>query len=512
MGPSASKSSEQPNVLPDQANIIIVGGGLVGLEIAKELDRLGKPGVLVLEAGPAEELSHINAVNDADTALRCWLDPAADKYFWRPWISESEPHYAGIAGLKRRLGGRSLCWHGVVLPIEKWALTAPWWPREVVDDLTHSWLGGASLYKQVSAELTAWQAAGGIDQDAELPPLRVGNYRFSMTPQAVRDVSSTRSRYWEAYSPLAYWKRQGTPEVGGVLRTPHTLIIPRVEVLSIRLEEGRVSSVQARHGSNQFVEDIRCSVVVLAAGTIESTRLAIQALSEVAPPNNMQLDGLVDHIVQGFVATLDPAAVPSDLSSLAVREPFYFAPCEDRSRSNLFVRVYSNEVGALVVDVWTMGEQLPSSHGVVQCVPSSEFPWKTLVHAGLTNSDWEVIHQQRSELQAFWTAFCNLIGRAGSTLEFPDFTTAERTLSDVLPGLATAKPASEPITWTGPLGSEYHEGCTLPIGRLLDSAHEFMAVKGLFAGGPCTFPRMGAANPSLTSLALARRLAAFLPG
>ena len=46
--------------------------------------------------------------------------------------------------------------------------------------------------------------------------------------------------------------------------------------------------------------------------------------------------------------------------------------------------------------------------------------------------------------------------------------------------------------------------------RVLSADLEFTELPGLFALGPACFPRMGAANPALTVLALARRLAAHL--
>ncbi|HGH0635656.1 TPA: GMC family oxidoreductase, partial [Yersinia enterocolitica] len=51
---------------------------------------------------------------------------------------------------------------------------------------------------------------------------------------------------------------------------------------------------------------------------------------------------------------------------------------------------------------------------------------------------------------------------------------------------------------------------TLPLGEILNDNHEFNQINNLFAIGPSTFPRPGAANPSLTTLALSRRLAYIL--
>lgn len=83
-------------------------------------------------------------------------------------------------------------------------------------------------------------------------------------------------------------------------------------------------------------------------------------------------------------------------------------------------------------------------------------------------------------------------------------------LEDVLPVLDTLEPRPEPIAWSGPLGSEYHESGTLPLGDVVDDDLAVRGITGLYAAGPCVYPRQGAANPSLTTLALSRRLAAHL--
>lgn len=489
--------------LPDSASIVIVGGGLAGLELAKELDRAGHPDVLVLEAGPADDLAHINAVNSPNKALRLWLEPNTDPYFWRPWVSKSVPHYDRTAGLRRRLGGRSLYWHGVTLPIEPWALCEPWWPKAVVHDLTRAWQGGASLYERVRADMDQW-CAGYRRLDKELAPLSVGSFQFVPTPRAVREAECESQR-WGAYTPAEHWADDSsrfTPRVGGVR------VVSAAEVLGVKIDGRIVRGVIVRQ-DRAGPKEVSCAAAVLAAGTIENTRLAIQALHAAGVTSDDNLTGLVDHIVQGFVAFLAPAEAPEKIRALALKDAFYYSS-NAGTRSNLFIRVYFNGVGAVVLDAWTMGEQLPSGEGVVQCVASGEWPWRVFVRAGLTRNDWDVVHGQRRELQNLWANLCDLVGRPVSTLEFPAFENPARMLENVLPELDITGPADQPVVWSGPLGSEYHEACTLPLGKIVDDGHQFVDVRGMYAVGPSIFPRPGAANPSMTSLALSKRLAGLL--
>lgn len=143
--------------VPEHAGIVVVGGGLAGLEVVTALAETGAHDVLLLEAGPGDDLTHIHLSLPHDRATEAVFAPENDPWFHRPWESDSA-HYTGISGLRRRLGGRSLYWHGVVLPLEDWALSTPWWPSDIVADLTKSWRGGPSLYERVTGDLQRWSS------------------------------------------------------------------------------------------------------------------------------------------------------------------------------------------------------------------------------------------------------------------------------------------------------------------------------------------------------------------
>ncbi len=51
---------------------VIVGGGLAGLELARQLETYGAGDVLVLEAGSRTELRHVNMTESGEDALRLW--------------------------------------------------------------------------------------------------------------------------------------------------------------------------------------------------------------------------------------------------------------------------------------------------------------------------------------------------------------------------------------------------------------------------------------------------------
>src|SRR5260370_32475747 len=81
--------------VPRKADIVIVGGGMAGLEMARHLFDLSSDlKLLVVEAGPGADLVHINSSHDEQEAVRMWLEPSSDPNFSRPWATNWEPHYA----------------------------------------------------------------------------------------------------------------------------------------------------------------------------------------------------------------------------------------------------------------------------------------------------------------------------------------------------------------------------------------------------------------------------------
>jgi hypothetical protein len=481
----------------DRCEVLVVGGGMSGLELARHLDRPSGPRTIVLEAGPGGDLLHVNAAHSPARALRKWLQPSTDEYFWRPWATASAPHYALTAGLRRRVGGRSLYWHGVSLPLEDWALCEPYWPAGVVTDLTDSCAGGPSLYDQVRADLAAWCGRSLANPG---PAVTIGRFSFLPTPQAIRPYPAADGPRWRAYSPADYWaegpgRDSATVHVRGGL-----------EVLSVEVSGGRAGGVVVRDKAGR-ARGLEAGVVVLAAGTIENTRLGMRALHDAGALSSRVRAGLADHLVHGVTGVLAPDTVPPEFLAWAREDTFLYSPCPE-DRSNIFLRISRNSPGAVVFDAWAMGEQLPGESCTVECVGTDDEPWRAVVHAGLSAADVAVVNAQRDRLAALWADFsCLLAGGGSAAPVFPDFDRPSCMLENVLPALETLPPQAAPLAWCGPLGSEYHESGTLPIGEILGADLQFRDVPGLYAAGPCTYPRPGAANPSLTSLALSRRLA-----
>lgn len=484
---------------PSRARVVIVGAGFAGLETARHLAGQGVDDILVIEGGPADDLRHTNVAHEADAAVGLWLDPGQDPYHRRPWESADPRHFSGNAGIRARVGGRSLYWYGVTLPLEPWALDHEHWPAAVVEDLRSSWHGGPSLYEQVTTELGLTWSDGTVVSPG--PVRHLGGYALRATPRAVRTHPEAPGR-WSAYSPLDHWRDPVTGAVGDVPGSVRFLVESQVRHVSFR--DGRATGAVVADARTGQVTEVAAEAVVLCAGTVENSRLAIQALSTQTGAEP-RLGGLADHLAQGFFVRIDSRAAPRPLP---LRPGSYYAPVPE-ARCNLFVSLWRVSREELVLDVKINGELPPDPDSYVSCLPSDGFPWPTRVHANVSADGRAVLTAQRKVLTGVWSAVAEAFGLDGD-LPFGAYDDPLATNVAVLPHHREEHPVGRPRTWAGALGAEDHDGGTLPLGGVLTEDHEFARLPGLYAGGPATFPRIGAANPSLTTMALSRRLAAVL--
>ena len=469
------------------ADVLVVGAGMSGLAVAAEIGRRGRQQTVVLEAGPDCGPLHMGARNSRANMTSLWLRPEMDPNFHRPWTTVGGA-YAGLAGLRQLVGGRSLYWGGVMLPIEEWALARDW-PAAIVSELTESWDGGRGLYQRVVDDVEAWGA-----EPRNGPRLDLGDWSFARTPHAIR---AEPGGGWSAFSPLAWWHSDT-----GDRRVRRIPIWSGYTVVAVLIERGRLIGVRVRSDGGE--RDLRAGRVVLAAGTVENSRLALQSLYGPGQPS--VLTGLVDKIAQGFVAALPDGAQmsPEVVSAARERRAFHRTAGADR-RSNHFVRFVWHPSGTVTVDSWMMGEQKRATSSHVSCSPR-EWPWTARVEAALDPADMRLRARQQVELTEFWKDLADTFRIPAAPLEFEPVHGSPDLAERLFPQGPT------PVTYSFPLGAEQHEAGTLTLGGLLDDDHQFRDVPGLYVAGPSSFPRTGAANPSMTTLALSRRLGAVLSG
>lgn len=444
--------------------MVVVGGGLSGLETAWWLHRNGVQDVVVLDAG----------------------GPKAQASSWLPWRCQRPPHFGGDAERATQIGGRSLRWHGVVLPIEAWALQKPDWPARVSNALLGD---GPHGYTATLRRLRHWagrDVTSPLDE-GDAPLCRwLAEHRFPAARPVPRAVKATG----EVYTPLSHW------DVDAHTKAKTPTLVPDSTVIDVAPRRGG-GGATVMVGGPAGKRVLHAGCVVLAAATASNTRLVAQLTGNRGP-----LLGLTDHLVQGFLVVIRAQRLGLDpVNGFAV------VLGAEADRSNLFVRV--RRLGAdradLMVDAWGMGEQLPTGPSTVRADGSLP-PWQLVVDPGLAAGDEEVLASQREVLHRVWDAL-GADGAVRGGLVFPDpvlapvpFAAAERRVLSL--------PCGESAAYAWPLGTVHHEGGSLPLGGdLVDLYGRVVSVPEVVVTGPATFPRAGAANPSLTTLGLARRTA-----
>ena len=259
--------------------IVVVGSGLSGLVVATELAKARLSPIVLIEAG-----GDFGATHEAQSGS------AIPRH--RPWGTPSAPFFADGAGLKSRVGGRSLCWHGVVLRIDDGVLEDGGWPSEIPVELNGD---GRAGYAAVEASLARW-CGRALDKwsEEECPPSaieevsRLTGWQLLSVPKAVQRV---RPGAWKPFSPLYEWTNG-----------PHaTIISDRVVTRCICSKDKCVGVEVKSAGGSTSVIDARS--VVLAAGTIENGRLLAQC-SAGPGPGTIILPNLTDHLVQGCMVPL----------------------------------------------------------------------------------------------------------------------------------------------------------------------------------------------------------------
>jgi choline dehydrogenase-like flavoprotein len=234
--------------------------------------------------------------------------------------------------------------------------------------------------------------------------------------------------------------------------------------------------------------------VVLAAGTVENTRLALDYLTEGT--SAVAVPGLTDHLLQGVLVKRrrGAAAWPAGYT---VRR----GDADDRS--NYFVDVDDADPDAVVFDAFAIGEQEAGEGSLLRLAPGGDGVLETAIEPRLSNRDETTLELQRQRLTAIVAAAHD----PSPEVVFPDFAGATVRLGDALRALR-ARPETT-IAYTVPLGGVDHESGTLPLGgEHVDEDGFLRADPRIAILGPALLPRAGAANPALTALALAERAAA----
>jgi choline dehydrogenase-like flavoprotein len=530
-------------------DIIIIGGGAFGGALAQHLlysDKLRNHRILVLEAGPfvfaehAQNLPNIGVVAPGPVAV----DPGVPRaeVWGLPWRT-NVPN--GFPGLAYCVGGRSVFFGGWSPQLLDAEMPVPRWPAQVVQDLNNKYFHEAAtqigvdetndfVFGRMHRALRTLLGAGLNTVAAAIPladlplppwPVTASGIEKLEAPLAVQG-RPPRSGFFPINKfssvPLVIRAtRQAWIESGGDDFRKRLMVVPNCHVTrlatSISQGTGQVTTVHTNKGS---VEVPPRGVVVLAAGTIESTRLALLSFQGVLS-YDMIGTNLVSHLRSNYAFRLPRAAFPGlgnrDLQASALFVKCRTTPHPDGTVSHFHLQITASGLKGLDTN---------SEAELFQKVPDVD----TIDVLRLADEDSVVVNVRGvGEIQPGNAQ--NRVTLAGETDEFQiprafvsinltqndnDTWDAMDAAADQLRQIFAAPAGAVDIARNRDgLGTTHHEGGTLRVGvspmESVTTPHaRFHHVVNAYAAGPALLPSLGSPNPMLSGVALARRIAEHL--
>jgi hypothetical protein len=469
-------------------NIAVVGGGMAGLELATHIGGSPRIHVEVFERGPSVRREHIEwdtSVYSGDGKIRRW----------------SSRNWGAGGGLSERLGGRSLCYHGVCLGIEPQALAD--WPSAWVGRLT----GDDGAYQKVCDDLK--------QQFPELRPRRLSepatHLGLKHVPQAA--FFDAASRRFKAYSPLPAAVRMA--ETGGPLRITRGAV-QRL----IRTRSGWSIDLLDQQGDRYTRGGFDCCV--LAASAISNVTLLGETLQQELRTR------ITDHFCAGALARLPPG---NELDTFRHRKLWSgYIPAPSLATNVFIQEMMPTPSGDRLVEVFAVFEQgeTQTDYGDLSVTPGhgGRSP-RTYIEGKVSANDQDRLHRVGRHVLETVNSIANgpVEDISERDLE-PEPPPYQRDVfrgredarwlayDQALDALVRQRTSGKVTRFDFPYGSFEHEACTHPIGSSPSlTVTEDLEVDGLpnvYVAGPGAFVRPGAANPALTILAMSRLLGSTL--
>jgi choline dehydrogenase-like flavoprotein len=536
---------------------VVIGAGMFGGYCAEKLYRYSASAnlrVLVLEAGPFLFPTHIQnlpqrlggSVGGPRWARQREDGSGTQNGIWgMPWIS-NEP----FPGLAYCLGGRSLFWGGWSPRLTAADLAN--WPANLVDFLTTAPAGQRSGYELTEDEV-------GVSQDAQyilhhdlhdklLAALQQGRPAVTNldaiedAPLAVNaGVPASGLFPFDKFSSpdfLVDAVRADAATAPGADVDRRLFVVPRTHVVRLNRNGTTISSIDlVSDGLPRTLNIAPSCAVVLAAGTVETTRLALDSLGIGSTTyGSPRVGNLMAHLRSNITFRVKrtalglPAGPPTELETTA-----FLVRGSSQGRRFHF-QVSASAAGGSDPEK-NMWEQVPDVElqGHLRAIQDPN--WITIIfrtigemggQQSLTPDparSWIDLSSETDE-NGQRRAYVNLVKDQGDGLLWADMDNAAFQLAATLGHAAgdvqywyqgawqDTPPAVDPVKggpWRDTLGSTHHEAGTLFAGApgvsITDSDGRFHDISNGYVAGPAVFPSLGSANPSLTALSLARRTA-----
>lgn len=468
-------------------DVIVIGSGMGGGIVADQLADTGAD-VLVLEAGSALFTTH------TANLPRQYQLGQFEKHLWALFDEYKVKNYRDASGSAYEgaqafnLGGRSVFWGGFIPRMTWWELES--WPVEV------RWALEESGYAQAE-DLMYWPPPPSPYQSQLKSWLNqiLPDYDHFDAPMAVRQVHEARGSLAPGVFSTADLLTEGRISVDPAGLGKCTVNLNHA-VTQLHLNAGRVSAVEAFDLIAGRVRRYKAKFVVLAAGTVESAKIAQQ--SGLVDSRGLVGKGITDHPVLFTHFAIQPGKPwqRPDTSSKTLSRHRGANASQHPYNVLLELGADLNHGRYLDPDQLQRHRELKGDAMLCEVV--------FLFNAPLIESNWlrqegpshvkPVIWMQRSpaadqfltEIDALKTKLIEELG--GEPLFGGDLE----------------------LHW-GALGGVAHEVGTLRLGLegqgVVDPNLKFTGHENLYVCDLSVFPSSPAANPSLTLAALALRLA-----
>jgi hypothetical protein len=440
--------------------------------------------VEIFEVGPRTRTHHVNW----DTSEHCGDEKS------RSWICKG---WGPGGGISERLGGRSLCYHGVLLELEPEAL-ADWDP--VWKDALCGESGlYASVLSRLGGEYPELHCPGGAADAMSILGLR-------HVPQAARIDATGR---FEAYSPLR-------------------LILEMIDTERIGLRRGRVLAVSSEAGGRWTVEMLEngdyaesrgFDACVLAASAIGNVQILARTLARDIKTR------ITDHFCIGAFVRLQRGDILTPFRHPMLWSGFVRTP--ELSSNFFFLERRPLPNGDRLVEIMAITEQQdgPDAYSELMVERIGQHSLRTCVTATISEDDKSRLNEVRRKTGEWAEVLADcrvgeLQPRAEGAMEAwsGKHDGSDKRWLGHDAALAAVWGSDRSNVYSGfelPYGAFEHEACSHPIGDAgsiaISTELGVIELPGVHVAGPGVFPRLGAANPALTILAtsdwLGRRLA-----
>ncbi len=508
---------------------IVIGAGMYGAYIAEKLYRQGKGNlrVLILEAGTflvSEHVQNLSRIGlNAPGPIASDPGMPRQRVWGLPWRSN-----AAFPGLAYCVGGRSLYWGG-------------WSPRLTDADLKN-W--PAELQAYLKANYNNTEKEIGVDPATDFisgdlyVALKAAMESAAMKVATIDGVEVAPLAV-QAAAPapglFAFDKYSSAPILTEAIReaaaSPDNVrrlfLVPRAHVVKLHNTNGAIDVIELYcNGQHQFLPVSPNSAVILAAGTIESTRLALESF-----PAPLMGRNLMAHLRTNTTVRIPRSvlgSLPKDLAAAAM----LVRGSTPQGRYHLQVTAAAVNSPDAESTMWRI---VPDLDLLDQLLASEDFNKVTITFRGIaemagdknaadTNpaTSWVDLSPFERDEFGMRRAFVNLVATPQAVAFWDAMDRATIQLAQALAGSPAnieyfydnAWQSAPPPLGKGRdgLGTTHHEAGTLWIGSdatvsVVNLDGQFHHIQNAYVAGPAVFPALGSANPSLTAFTLARRTA-----